>query len=449
MALDYRLGDTIVAPATAAGVAGVGILRLSGPEALAIARSICRRQRPWEPRRAYLQRFYDEHGAALDQGLVLYFPGPHSFTGEDVVELHGHGSPLVLQLLQQSARRLGARDARPGEFSERAFLNGRMDLAQAEGLADLIHAQSEHQARAALASLEGRFSERVTDLRRAILQVLALCEAGLDFSEEDLGTSHRQALMQALAEGQQGLESLLRQARQGARLARGARVALIGRPNVGKSSLLNALAQRDSAIVTAIAGTTRDLVREELQIGNLTVELVDTAGLQESIDPVEREGIRRSRAAVASSQWVLLVVDAAEGWCDDDARILAELDPQRLTVVWNKGDLVAEEPMLPTIHRQIVLSARTGQGLDKLREELQLCLGASEAAPFSVRSRHVHALEHCRAAMADAEAALAQGNEELCAEHLRTAAASLGRVTGAIDVEEILGEIFSQFCIGK
>lgn len=449
MALDYRLGDTIVAPSTAMWEAGVGILRLSGPRALAIARALCRRQRPWEPRRAYLQRFYDDRGGALDQGIVLYFPAPNSFTGEDVVELQGHGSPLVLQLLQQSARRLGARDARPGEFSERAFLNGRMDLAQAEGLADLIHAQSESQARAALASLEGRFSEKINELREAILQVLALCEAGLDFSEEDLGSAHRDALEQALKTSQRRLESLLQQARQGARLARGARVALIGRPNVGKSSLLNALAGRESAIVTAIAGTTRDLVREELQIGGLTVELVDTAGLQDSADPVEREGIRRSRATVASSQWVLLVADAAAGWKSDDARILAELDSQRLTIVWNKGDLVAKAPVLPEPRPQLVVSARTGAGLDALRMELQRSLGAVEAAPFSARNRHVHALEECGNALTEAATALSMGNEELLAECLRAAGASLATVTGAMDVEEILGAIFSQFCIGK
>jgi len=449
MALDYRLGDTIVAPATASGAAGVGILRLSGPMALAIARTLCRRKRPWEPRRAYLQRFYDDRGEALDQGIVLYFPGPRSFTGEDVVELQGHGSPLVLALLQQSARRLGARDARPGEFSERAFLNGRMDLAQAEGLADLIHAHSELQARAALASLEGRFSERIAQLRRAVLHALALSEAGLDFSEEDLGTAHHAALAQALAESQELLQSLLQQVRRGARLTQGARVALIGRPNVGKSSLLNALAQRDSAIVTAIAGTTRDLVREEVQIGGLSVELVDTAGLQESSDPVEREGIRRSRAILGSSQWVLLVVDAAEGWREEDARILSELDPQRLTIVWNKKDLVTKVPTSPQGYRQIALSAHTGAGLEQLRAELQARLGADEAAPFSARNRHIHALEQCRSALAEAEKALSLGHEELFAEHLRAAAASLGKVTGAIDVEEILGEIFAQFCIGK
>ncbi len=451
----YQLGDTIAAIATPAGEGGVGIVRLSGPQSLVIARDICggRSATPWRPRHAYLRRFLGYHGQVLDHGIVLYFPAPNSFTGEDVVELQGHGSPVVLHLLLQRAIGLGARLARPGEFSERAFLNRRMDLAQAEAIADLIHARSEAQARAAIASMEGQFSSAVTSLRSAILQALALAEASLDFSEEDLGGSHREILHQALQALRLQTEEILRPCRAGARLSHGARVVLAGRPNVGKSSLLNALAQRESAIVTPVPGTTRDILREEILVDGLPVELLDTAGLHDDTDDlVEQEGIRRSRAAMESAQWILLLADARAGWLPADQEILAGLDSRRCTIVWNKVDLVEQSPCLSSCCAQISVSARTGHGLEQLEQHLSASLGGApqEGSVFSARTRHLQALQECHDALLAGDRLLEHsGPEELLAQSLREAAHALSRVTGEMGVEEILGEIFSRFCIGK
>ncbi|MCE5359638.1 tRNA uridine-5-carboxymethylaminomethyl(34) synthesis GTPase MnmE [Candidatus Igneacidithiobacillus taiwanensis] len=447
----YQLGDSIVALATAAGEAGIGVLRLSGPRALAIANILCGlpAARSWRPRHAYLRAFYGSDGELLDRGIALYFPAPHSYTGEDVVELQGHGSPVLLEALLAAAVAQGARLARPGEFTERAFLHGRLDLAQAEAVADLIHARSRSQARAALASLEGRFSEGIDALRQQILGALALAEAGLDFSEEDLGEAHMAAIAQQLQGVQQQLQTLLQQSRQGAKLGRGARVALLGRPNVGKSSLLNALAGRDTAIITPIAGTTRDILREEITLNGLPVELLDTAGLRQSDDPVEQEGVRRSRALLARVDWVLLLLDASSGWQAEDATILAELDAQRCTLLWNKVDLLPAFCPPELGPPSFGISARTGAGLADLRAHLRAVVGGEDSAPYLARQRHVLALEAADNALQEAAMQLHAGAEELVAQGLRDAAAALGQITGAVDVEEILGEIFSRFCIGK
>ncbi len=450
----YQLGDTIAAIATPAGEGGVGIVRLSGPKAFAIATGICGSQSPtpWRPRHAYLRKFLGHQGQVLDHGIALYFPAPHSYTGEDVIELQGHGSPVVLNLLLQRAIALGARLARPGEFSERAFLNQRLDLAQAEAVADLIHSRSEAQARAAIASMEGHFSSAVGSLRSTILEALALAEAGLDFSEEDLGESHRELLHQGLEKLLLQTEKILRPCRAGARLSHGARVVLAGRPNVGKSSLLNVLAQRESAIVTPVPGTTRDILREEILIDGLPVELLDTAGLHDTEDLVEQEGIRRSRAAMESSQWILLLADARVGWLPADQKILDSLDSARCTIIWNKLDLVEHPPHLPTGCKQISISARTGHGLEQLEQHLSASLGGvpPEASVFSARTRHLQALEDCHEALlAGVRLLELAGPEELLAQSLREAAYALSRVTGEMGVEEILGEIFSRFCIGK
>ncbi|MEY2342777.1 tRNA uridine-5-carboxymethylaminomethyl(34) synthesis GTPase MnmE [Acidithiobacillus sp. IBUN Pt1247-S3] len=448
----YQLGDTIVAIATPPGEGGIGILRLSGPSALAIANALCGLTdgQRWRARHAYLRQFLQTADERIDHGIALYFPAPHSYTGEDVVELQGHGSPVILGILLEHAVRLGARPARAGEFSERAFLNGRLDLAQAEAVADLIHARSQSQARAAIASLEGRFSAAINSLRAAILSALALAEAGLDFSEEDLGEEHQQALSAQVEELQTCLTAILEQSRAGARLARGARILLIGRPNVGKSSLLNALAGRDSAIVTPIPGTTRDILREELELGGLPLELLDTAGLRDSTDPVEQEGIRRSRALLDSAEEILLLLDASQGWQEEDAQLLAGLDAQRCTLLWNKIDLcpefVAPDSGIPAL----CISASVGAGLEELRAHLQQRLGGNEHSGWAARQRHLLALEAALSHLHEAADSLHHpAAEELLAQGLREAADALGQITGVVDVEEILGEIFSRFCIGK
>ncbi|MFA7524028.1 MAG: tRNA uridine-5-carboxymethylaminomethyl(34) synthesis GTPase MnmE [Acidithiobacillus sp.] len=451
--MDYQQGDTIVAIATPPGEGGVGILRLSGPQASSIATALCGGPtgKPLTPRHAHFRRFYARDGSLIDHGIALYFPAPNSYTGETVVELQGHGSPLALASLLTEAIALGARAARAGEFSERAFLNGRLDLAQAEAVADLIHARSDAQARAAAASLEGAFSQAVDDIHGQLLRLLALAEAGLDFSEEDLGDAHEQAIGDSLVRLDAQVAHLLKQAQQGARLARGGRVVLAGRPNVGKSSLMNALARRESAIVTAIPGTTRDLLREEIVLGGLPVELVDTAGLREATDAVEAEGVARARNILHSAQLILLVADASTGWQTEDEVILRDLPEGPRRIIWNKMDLVSAPPATPTGEEAIPLSAQTGAGLDALHRSLIEALGVQgDSCPFSARRRHVEALESCWHRLGTARDMHRLGDApELVAQSLREAAAALAGITGHMDVEDILGEIFSHFCIGK
>ena len=451
--MDYQQGDTIVAIATPPGEGGVGIVRLSGPRALSIATALCggSAAEPLTPRYAHFRRFYTRDGRVIDHGITLYFPAPHSYTGETVVELQGHGSPLALASLLAETIARGARAARAGEFSERAFLNGRLDLAQAEAVADLIHARSDAQARAAAASLEGAFSQAVDGIHRQLLHLLALAEAGLDFSEEDLGDTHEQAIADGLTQLGRRVARLLRQAEQGARLARGGRVVLAGRPNVGKSSLMNALARRESAIVTAIPGTTRDLLREEILLNGLPVELIDTAGLRQAGDAVEAEGIARARHILHSAQLILLVADASVGWQAEDEVILRDLPEGPRRIIWNKSDLVSAPPPTPAGEAAVALSAQTGAGLDALHQSLIEALGMhGDNGPFSARRRHVEALEDSLDQLNTAKDLHSVGGvPELVAQSLREAAGALARVTGQIDAEDILGEIFSRFCIGK
>jgi tRNA modification GTPase len=443
--------DTIAAVATPPGAGGVGIVRVSGPAAAAIGERIA--GRALKPRQAHFSVFRDAAGAPLDRGLALYFPAPNSFTGEHVLELHAHGSPVVLELLLRSVCSAGARRARAGEFSERAFLNGKLDLVQAEAVADLIAAGSEAAARAALRSLDGEFSARVHGVFQALVRVRAWLEAALDFPEEEIDFLSTPQLHADVAEVLAATTALTAEARRGALLRDGLHVVIVGRPNAGKSSLLNALAQSERAIVTEIPGTTRDLVRENVVLDGIALTLVDTAGLRESADPVEQEGMRRARAELARADAVLLVTDDADSVADRALIAGAAAGATRL-VVHNKIDLRGGEPRREATADGAIalwLSATTGAGLDLLRAELARCAGhdASGAGSFSARSRHVEALQRVAEHLAQAQQQLAAGVGELAAEELRQAQHTLGEITGEFRSDDLLGAIFSSFCIGK
>jgi tRNA modification GTPase len=442
--------DTIAAIASAPGAAGIGVVRVSGPRVPAIAEALLGR-RP-RPRHAHLAAFLDDHGTPIDRGLLLCFPAPHSYTGEHVLELQGHGSAVLLDLLLRRVCALGARLARPGEFTERAFLNGKLDLAQAEAVADLIAARSEAGARAALRSLEGAFSQRVGVLLDALIALRVHVEAAIDFPEEEIDFLADPAIARQLDGLRTRLADLLAEARRGVRLADGLKVAIVGRPNVGKSSLLNALAQSERAIVTPIAGTTRDVLRETVSLDGVVLELADTAGLRHTEDEVEREGVRRAHGELARADLALLVTDAEHAQAD--LALLAALPPDLTRLVLlNKIDLDAAAPRQEDRAglRHIWASACTGAGLDLLRAELRRLAGAygSEGA-FSARRRHVLALERVQAHLDHAATALAASRAgELAAEDLRQAQHALGEITGSYTSDDLLGAIFGSFCIGK
>jgi tRNA modification GTPase len=443
--------ETIAAVATATGAGGIGVLRVSGAGATAIAQTLLGRLP--QPRHAHYCAFRAADGSLIDRGILLHFPLPNSFTGEDVVELQTHGSPVVLDLLLRRVCELGARPARPGEFSERAFLNGKLDLAQAEAIADLIGSQSETAARAALRSLDGVFSRRVRSLQKNLVDLRVYIEAAIDFPEEEIDFLAAPELRRHVDAVSDELSTLLAETRRGVRLADGLHVVIAGRPNAGKSSLLNALAAQDRAIVTPIAGTTRDVLRENIQLDGVLLTLADTAGLRESGDVVEREGMRRARAELERADVALLVSDAEHLRAD-----LALLGPaqsgQLRLLVCNKIDLTGTAPARSVQPEglRIDLSARSGAGLDLLRAELKkLAAGGdgSEGA-FSARTRHVLALERVAAHLAGAELALTvQQAGELAAEELRHAQHALGELTGEFSSDDLLGAIFSSFCIGK
>ena len=447
--------DTIVAVATAPGAGGVGIVRVSGAQAGTIASTLLGRAP--RARHAHYTTLREADGALLDRGLLLWYPAPHSYTGEDVLELHAHGSPILLDLLLRRVCALGARPARAGEFSERAYLNGKLDLAQAEAIADLIAAGSEAAVRAAQRALAGVFSARVGELQALLTRARVHIEAALDFPDEEIELLADPALVSALAELRAQVASVLREAQQGVRLAQGMNVVLIGRPNTGKSSLLNALAGEDRAIVTAVPGTTRDVLRLELQFDGVRLELADTAGLREAGDAIEREGMRRAMAALASADLALLVSDAGH-WIADLADARARAPATELLVVLNKIDLFGqpaariEDAASPL---RIALSARSGAGIDLLRQELHQRAGGGADNAYSARVRHVLALQRAEveieAAHNEVQRAVARrgGLVELAAEALRRAQRALDELTGAHGNEDLLGAIFSSFCIGK
>jgi tRNA modification GTPase len=444
--------DTIAAMATPPGRGGVGIIRVSGPTAAAIARAILG-QLP-EVRRAEYLPFRDQHGEVIDTGLALYFRAPHSFTGEDVLELQGHGGPIVMDLLLKRCIALGARAARPGEFSERAFLNDKMDLAQAEAVADLIDCASAQAARLAVRSLQGEFSHRVHELVEALTELRIYVESAIDFPEEEidfLADGQVEARLEAV---QASLQATRDAARQGNLLREGMTVVIAGRPNAGKSTLLNALAGRDTAIVTDIPGTTRDILREHIQIDGLPLHIIDTAGLRDSADAVEQEGVRRAWDEIGRADRILLLGDASSG--DSDAELhqqLAMAGPA-LTVVHNKIDRSGDEPAIREVgdEVEIHLSAQTGAGLDLLREHLKACVGfqAGSEGQFMARRRHLEALDLAAAHLQQGQAQLQEfAAGELLAEELRQAQHALGEITGEVTADDLLGKIFSSFCIGK
>jgi tRNA modification GTPase len=443
--------DTIVAIATPPGSGGIGVLRVSGPHVPQIVRAWLGEVPP--PRVARLAALKDEHGALIDRGLLLYFEAPHSFTGEHVLELHAHGAPVVLDALRRRVCAFGARPARAGEFSERAFLNGKLDLAQAEAIADLIASRSEAQARAALRSLQGEFSSRVQALLHALIELRAHTEAAIDFPEEEIDFLADPALHARLDDLRGRLADLLAEARRGVRLTDGLHVAIVGRPNVGKSSLLNALAAEERAIVAEIPGTTRDVLREEVRLNDVVLTLADTAGMRESNDAIEGEGIRRARAEMARADMVLLVTDARHLQADLKLMDDAQSSSARV-VVLNKIDLENAQPAreMRDGMEVIALSARTGAGLDLLRAALEQHAGANDAeqGAFSARARHVLALERARMNVDAAARVLRDARAgELAAEELRQAQQHLGEITGEFTSEDLLGAIFSTFCIGK
>ncbi len=445
-------GDAIAAIATPAGRGGIGVVRVSGRNLAGWAKALTGIEP--EPRRATLARFVDGEGRAIDEGLVLWFAAPHSYTGEDVLELQGHGGPVVMRMLLARCVERGARIAEPGEFTRRAFLNDRLDLAQAEGVADLIDAASEAAARSALRSLSGEFSRRVHEIADELIALRTLVEATLDFPEEDIDPLDRADARARLKKLREMTERLASDARQGAVLRSGITVVIAGAPNVGKSSLLNRLAGEDVAIVTPIAGTTRDTVRETLTIDGVPLHVIDTAGVREASDEVERLGIERTWAAIAKADVGLLMVDAREVLTEGDRAILDAL-PRRAEriVVRNKVDLCAGDltPIegVPEAAQVVAVSAKTGEGVDMLKATLLKVAGWQGGSDDVLLARERHLAEIARALACLAAANDQQGLTELMAEELRLAQHALNGITGEFGSDDLLGEIFGRFCIGK
>ena len=447
---------TIAAIATPAGRGGVGIVRISGPASRRIAESLLGEVPP--ARVATLRPFADAAGEPIDAGLALYFPAPHSLTGEDVLELHGHGGPVVLDVLLRRVLELGARQAAPGEFTQRAFLNDKMDLAQAEAVADLIDSGSAQAARAALRSLRGEFSAQLHELVEAMLELRMWVEAAIDFPEEEVDFLADRALGERMEGIRTRFTELAESARQGALLRDGLTLVIAGRPNAGKSSLLNRLAGYDAAIVTPLPGTTRDVLRERIEIDGLPLHILDTAGLRESPDEIEAEGIRRAHREIAQADRVLYVVDASDpqALASIDADLAALPTQAERTVVLNKIDRTGAAPSAVAGGAggpaRIALSVTTGAGLGLLREHLKDCVGFHPAADgaLSARARHLDALRRARAHVEEAHRLLTERRAgELVAQELTDAQRDLGEITGEVSSEDLLGRIFGSFCIGK
>jgi tRNA modification GTPase len=444
--------DTIAAIASAPGRGAVGVIRISGPDVPHVAEEILGFIPT--PRLAQVSNFRSSSGEPLDRGLALYFPAPASYTGEHVLELQGHGGALIVDLLLKRLLALGCRMARPGEFSERAFLNGKIDIAQAEAIADLIDAGTTAAARAAVRSMQGEFSARINALQAQITELRTLVEAAIDFPDEELEFLPGSVLGGRMANILIGFESITAAARQGALLREGLNVVIAGKPNAGKSSLLNNLAGDEIAIVTDQPGTTRDVLRQHVHLDGLPLNLIDTAGLRAAADVIEAEGVRRALNELGRADRVLYLLDAAALPLDWRAE-LQELPPGvPVTLVFNKIDLSGDAPRADESHDppQIFLSAKTGEGVSLLREHLKTRAGylSGESGALSARRRHLEALRRAKSCVEHAARTLTETRAvELCAEELRRAQLALGEITGEFSSDDLLGEIFSSFCIGK
>jgi len=442
--------ENIAAIATAHGRGGIGIVRVSGHNLLELAEHIVGRQ--LSPRNATHTAFSDADGTHIDEGIAIYFPAPHSYTGEDVLELQGHGGSAVLQLVLQRCLESGARLAQPGEFTQRAYLNDKLDLAQAESVADLIDATTTQAARSAMRSLQGDFSKSIHQLVAQLIDLRMLTEAMLDFPEEELDALDANKRNFKLSKITEELDKVLSLAQQGSLLRDGAQVVLIGQPNVGKSSLLNRLSGEDIALVSDIPGTTRDVIRQSIQINGVPLHIIDTAGLRESQDKVEIMGIERTRATTERADVILLMLDARNKINSDDEKILNSL-PQKIPRlhIFNKSDLLQDGAPQAVVNKNeshIYLSAKTGAGLDQLREKLLSLIGwHNEGGVFMARERHIRALLSAQKHLLQAAQEVAQS--ELFAEELRLAQENLNSITGEFGSDDLLGEIFSRFCIGK
>lgn len=443
--------DTIAAVATPPGNGGVGIIRISGQTVAEIARRLCNAVPP--ARYARYTDFKDSDGSVIDSGIVLYFPAPHSYTGEDTLELQGHGGSVVMDMLLRRVLSLGARLARPGEFTERAFLNNKLDLAQAEAVADLIESSTEQSVRSAQKSMQGLFSKQVNALVEELTELRIYVEAAIDFVDEEIDFLSDGAVENKILRLADKVQAIRNTAQQGRLLRDGMSVVLAGKPNAGKSSLLNALAGHDAAIVTEIAGTTRDVLRESIQIDGMPLHIVDTAGLRESGNAVEKEGIRRAYREISKADRILLLVDIRDK-SDEDPLLRSLPENIPITKIYNKIDLVAGKPeILQSKHDcEIHLSVKTGAGMPLLKQHLKQCMGYHEDTDnvFIARRRHIEAIEQAAHSIQNALQQLQQAQAgELVAEDLRLAQHSLGEITGKFTSEDLLGLIFSNFCIGK
>jgi tRNA modification GTPase len=442
--------DTIAAIATAQGRGGIGVVRVSGENLVVYAQNLL--GKILAPRAATLSNFLAADGEAIDQGIALYFPSPHSYTGQDVLELQGHGGDAVLRRVLSRCLELGARPAEPGEFTQRAFLNDKMDLAQAESVADLIDAATTEAAKTAMRSLRGDFSRAIHQLVNALINLRMLVEATLDFPEEEIDFFEESNAISLLTVINSQLDEVFRQANQGSLLREGLHIVLIGQPNVGKSSLLNQLAGEEVAIVTPVAGTTRDAIRQHIEIDGMALHFIDTAGLRDTEDEVEKIGIARTWSAIQQANAALLLIDAAQGMMPADQEIIAKL-PSGLPLlrIFNKVDLIGQDAKAVAAEGcvDIYLSAKTGAGIDLLHEHLLRAVGWQPGGEgvFMARERHLSALREAKARLALAEAC--NGRIEIFAEELRLAQGALSSITGEFTPDDLLGEIFSRFCIGK
>ncbi len=441
--------DTIAAIATPPGNGGVGIIRISGPAVKQIAVPLTKKE--LKPRHAVFSAFLDANNITIDSGLILFFPGPHSYTGEDTLELQGHGGSVVLDMLLKRVLELGARLARPGEFTERAFLNGKLDLAQAEAVADLIESSTEQSVRSAQKSMQGVFSGQVNALVEELTELRIYVEAAIDFVDEEIDFLSDGLVEKKISQLADKVTDILNTAQQGQLLRDGMTVVLAGKPNAGKSSLLNALTGQETAIVTDIAGTTRDVLRERIQIDGMPLHVIDTAGLRDSNNAVEKEGIKRAHQEIEKADRVLLLIDSTD---PESESVVKTLPPDiQITKIYNKIDLMGIEPeIVQTAHGcHIYLSIKTGAGMDLLRKHLKQVVGFNDAMDdvFIARRRHIEALKTGKQFIQHALQQLQQQSGELVAEDLRQAQNSLAEITGEVSSDELLGRIFSSFCIGK